>query len=585
MKKFFLVVFIGLVIPRASFCVDNSEPIGHPVDFYDTVQFRAAIINQDGDTIDVIGSGGGVTASQLVDSILAFQNKVDSFKFTTTLTTYPTSKGAFFWNDTTKTIEIVNGDGSRTALGQENNIPVHNVSGVDIFNGDPVYYIASGSDEKRVGLASNLDAYTALTCIGLATTDIPHGDWGRICTFGDVHDLNTSAFDENGNVYLGDGEITPIKPTTGYEIVIGRCSQKHSSNGIISVYRVKNSFFSDLEVLGRFGTSGTYLDTNSVTTDIINAKKYRLYDTVDAVTDESDTVNTYNYFVKPTVDYTGSAYSYGLLDNLEINILNVPDNRIGRAGVIGRRVRVNNQNDSIRWITATYISTHNDTGYIHSATNLELNNTVNSYGPRVKTNSMYTINSGMIVGGGSAEATESISENATNIRIGATIGNYGTSTVGNLKTLDIDPVIISRSGYTTTISDLRLIDMSLRRLLGTGTVNITDMYGIYIENLSTYTGSSNHYGIYENFGPNYFTNSITTSSSVSAQSFKTDQLTGSLTDGAPTDTEIDTIIGDTPANVGAGYFVTIKDNDGSGLLYRIESDGTNWYYVVMTQAL
>jgi len=63
------------------------------------------------------------------------------------------------------------------------------------------------------------------------------------------------------------------------------------------------------------------------------------------------------------------------------------------------------------------------------------------------------------------------------------------------------------------------------------------------------------------------------------------QLTGSLTDGAPTDAEIDTVTGTTPSAVGAGWAVTIKDNDGTGLLYRIESDGTNWFYMVMTQAL
>jgi hypothetical protein len=62
------------------------------------------------------------------------------------------------------------------------------------------------------------------------------------------------------------------------------------------------------------------------------------------------------------------------------------------------------------------------------------------------------------------------------------------------------------------------------------------------------------------------------------------QLTGSLTDGAPSDAEIDTVTGTTPAAVGAGWQVTIKDNDGTGLLYRIESDGTNWFYMVMTQA-
>jgi len=63
------------------------------------------------------------------------------------------------------------------------------------------------------------------------------------------------------------------------------------------------------------------------------------------------------------------------------------------------------------------------------------------------------------------------------------------------------------------------------------------------------------------------------------------QLSGSLTDGVPTDTQIDGITSLTPATAGAGYQVTIKDSDGTGLLYKIESDGTDWYYTVMTKAV
>jgi len=69
------------------------------------------------------------------------------------------------------------------------------------------------------------------------------------------------------------------------------------------------------------------------------------------------------------------------------------------------------------------------------------------------------------------------------------------------------------------------------------------------------------------------------------QYIKQAQLSASLTDGAPTDAEIDTATGTTPATVGAGWSVTILDSDGTGLLYRIESDGTNWLYQAMTTAL
>ena len=60
-------------------------------------------------------------------------------------------------------------------------------------------------------------------------------------------------------------------------------------------------------------------------------------------------------------------------------------------------------------------------------------------------------------------------------------------------------------------------------------------------------------------------------------------FTGSLTDGAPTNAEIVAILG-TAASVGAGYEAVIKDSDGSGLIYTITCDGTNFYYIVGTQA-
>lgn len=63
------------------------------------------------------------------------------------------------------------------------------------------------------------------------------------------------------------------------------------------------------------------------------------------------------------------------------------------------------------------------------------------------------------------------------------------------------------------------------------------------------------------------------------------QKTGSLTDGAPTASEITSITGLTSTAAGAGFQVTIKDSDGTGLLYKIESDGTDWHYTVMTKAL
>jgi len=58
-----------------------------------------------------------------------------------------------------------------------------------------------------------------------------------------------------------------------------------------------------------------------------------------------------------------------------------------------------------------------------------------------------------------------------------------------------------------------------------------------------------------------------------------------LTDGTPTDAQIDSATGTTPAAVGAGWQCTILDTDGSALIYLIVSDGANWQYSALTIAV
>ena len=53
----------------------------------------------------------------------------------------------------------------------------------------------------------------------------------------------------------------------------------------------------------------------------------------------------------------------------------------------------------------------------------------------------------------------------------------------------------------------------------------------------------------------------------------------------PTEAEINTITSLTPVTAGAGWTQTIIDTDGTTLLYRVESDGTDWFYIVTTRAL
>lgn len=213
-----------------------------------------------------VQSGDSTFVESTIDTINTFLIYFDTIN-----DGYQNIKGAVHWDTVHNCISVMNGNGSSTELGEELNYFVKNQSGTSISNGDPVYVTASASDEIRVGLASNLDASTAYTSIGIATTDIPNGSTGRSCFIGKVHDVNTSAFSPLDYLYLGDGVIQNTKPTTGHIIVLGIVLRSHPTDGIIGVAPRFNSSSIGFSALTTDGTSGTYIDSTSVTTDSVIA--------------------------------------------------------------------------------------------------------------------------------------------------------------------------------------------------------------------------------------------------------------------------------------------------------------------------
>lgn len=63
------------------------------------------------------------------------------------------------------------------------------------------------------------------------------------------------------------------------------------------------------------------------------------------------------------------------------------------------------------------------------------------------------------------------------------------------------------------------------------------------------------------------------------------QYSGALTDGVPTEAELNAAIGLTPVTAGAGFRCTVIDTDGTALVYLVVSDGTAWWYTALTAAL
>jgi len=71
---------------------------------------------------------------------------------------------------------------------------------------------------------------------------------------------------------------------------------------------------------------------------------------------------------------------------------------------------------------------------------------------------------------------------------------------------------------------------------------------------------------------------------ITSNPIKVSQLSCALTDDTPTASELTSCAG-SAVTAGTGKKRTVKDSNGSGKLYIIESDGTDWLYTVMTKSL
>jgi len=118
-------------------------------------------------------------------------------------------------------------------------------------------------------------------------------------------------------------------------------------------------------------------------------------------------------------------------------------------------------------------------------------------------------------------------------------------------------------------------------VMGARTANVAEYTKIHLTATEMLVeDNNNNKGLVyaSNYTSNYTTRSLVD------KGYSDSYFTGALTDGAPTNAEIVAILG-TAATNGAGYKAVIKDSDGSGLIYSITCDGTNYYYVVGTQAV
>lgn len=186
-----------------------------------------------------------------------------------TTATEASAAGKMTWDDSSGTISVgLKGGNVTLQLGQEVVMLGYNRTGSTIANGQVVYVLGAHADDLEVGLADNSSFGTSVGTIGVATEDIPNNDQAFFTAFGLVHDLNTAAFAEGDQLWLGtSGGLTNTQPSAPANVVlVGYCVRSHPNQGIIfvkPVVRPKVSDAPDVDVTGL--ANGQALTWNSST--------------------------------------------------------------------------------------------------------------------------------------------------------------------------------------------------------------------------------------------------------------------------------------------------------------------------------
>ena len=194
---------------------------------------------------------------------------VKTIQFDTNINAPAYNGGTVYWDKTFNTLSVQTGLGNSTLqVGQESYVRCCNVTGSTITNGTVVYIngadIAHDSPTIEKAVADN---YDKSRIIGVLTEDILSGDCGFVTSFGNVNDLDTSAFQESDIVFLSPiipGALTTVRPTGGnFLVIVGIITKVSSTVGRLFVFPKAQDY--TVEVLQNVGWSPSALPTITTT--------------------------------------------------------------------------------------------------------------------------------------------------------------------------------------------------------------------------------------------------------------------------------------------------------------------------------
>lgn len=176
---------------------------------------------------------GQISAQDLRDVIQALfertdgTNPIPALLFDTAGSVHTQVAGHMHWDTTENTIGVdVSADGS-LQIGFEEWFNGRNTTGSTILNGTPVRITSGGGNQVFIAKDNGLGVIA-----GVTTEDIPNASTGRVTTFGQVHDLDTSAFADGAELFSTSTGTLSTSPSSSRAGIVAAA---HPTQGILFV--------------------------------------------------------------------------------------------------------------------------------------------------------------------------------------------------------------------------------------------------------------------------------------------------------------------------------------------------------------
>ena len=243
---------------------------------------------------------------------------VDYINFNTNPTVPSATGGTVYFDANENALSykpITNQNDVTVNLGQESLIRIYNDLPTTILNGQVLHITGATIGVPTVALANASKLGTAFTeslaqSSGVATHDIPSGEYGFMTNFGIVRDLNTTAFTVGSEVFLSDtvdGALTNDPNNIAFTSrisTVGYCLESNATTGKILVVITNENPLQSLTqqeinvLLGNTISTGAYFYTGATaaSTTTINVSPMRgwiVYNTGPAYATDPLVLNVY----------------------------------------------------------------------------------------------------------------------------------------------------------------------------------------------------------------------------------------------------------------------------------------------------